>query len=213
VEQAQWYVLLLVAATICSCGGARRPPPSPAKHEPAVPAVLRRPGSAEDVLPQAVVSSLRESVQPEFDLASLHSARRVLADQPVWLLAAGGEVCLVRLVYPLVSGRGLPSLVTHECASPSVTAAGSLVVVQSLVTSSSDTPAPARVIGIAPDDISAVTIRCKGAADLRVAVMRNAYEAVVANPVSVDFRVRVNGRLRHTVIPLSTFQGSHLVQR
>jgi hypothetical protein len=178
-----------------------------------LPAVLRSAGSPEDALPQVVVSSLRESVQPEFDPAALHSARRVLADQPVWLLTTGGEVCLVRLVYPLVSGRGLPPLVTHECASPSVTAAGSLVVVQSLATSSSDVGASARVIGIAPDGISAVTIRCKGAVDVRVAVTRNAYEAIVSNPVAVSFLVRTNGRPRHTVIPVSTFQGSHLVQR
>lgn len=200
------HVPLLVGVLLCSCGGARTRAPS-AKTEPALPAVLQMPASTEDILPRAVIVSLLESVRPEFNRSDIESARRILPDQPAWLVSAGDEVCLVRLVYPLVSGPDLPPFVAHECASPSVVESGGLVTVQALVTSSG-TPTPsARVVGVVPDGVSAVTIKCKSGDGVRVAVARNAYEAIVPGPIAVGFLVDARGKTRHVVVPVSSFQG------
>ncbi|MGE5700789.1 MAG: hypothetical protein ACM3VU_00070 [Arthrospira platensis] len=163
-----------------------------------------------EVIPADIALALAENPQPGFNGADLRAAKRVLADEPGWLLpAANGELCLVRVVYPLVSeskGVVLPPARSLTCASEAKIQAGRLVDVQALLTSGTKAK-ESKVVGVAPNRVSTVTVISRDGRQLPVVVRQGAYEAVVANPVGLSFTTRDSGRLEKHVIALSTFSG------
>jgi hypothetical protein len=143
-------------------------------------------------------------------LADIYGARRVLPDQQGWLVSAPEDrLCLVRIVYPLVSemdGKYLYPSVSRSCVSEAAAEAGRLVEVQSLSTTFVKHP-PTRVDGIVPDGVRYVTIRFAGTASKVVEVVRNAYEAIVTNPRSVSFAAERGGRQHRYTVPLLSVAG------
>lgn len=156
-------------------------------------ATLEAPAAEGDALPSQVVASLAASVHHEFSAQDLRRARRVLADQPAWLLPASeGEICLVRVVYPRVQNWDLGPLVVPSCDSRAGVEAGELVEVESRLASAAR--AKARVVGIVPDGVTAVDVESTEHQVTRVPVMRNAFEAIVGDPVRAWFVRRVGDR-------------------
>jgi len=117
----------------------------------------------------------------------------------------------VRIVYPLVStvqGNPLTPLPITVCLSDGAARAGYLVEAQSLGTSGT-AATRARVIGIAPDGVTSMTLISRGRPKrINIPVTRNAYEAIVAKPVAVRFVVPLGHRSIARSIPLKLFSTS-----
>jgi hypothetical protein len=179
-------ISLLAAA----CGGTR--PMSARAPTVAGLAVLGEAPMSSDLLPAEVVTALTQSVRPEFTGADLRSARRVLPLNPGWLVPAeDGQACLVRLVYPLIAterGTPLGPTPSYVCASEVATREGRLVETQSLTTSGTGTR-NARVVGVVPNGVAAVTLVSGNGRQVTVPVFRNAYEAIAVDPIVVRFVV------------------------
>lgn len=166
-------------------------------------AVLAATPNSDDTPPATVVASLREAGD------QFMRARRVLVgSDPGWLvLTSSGELCLVRLVYPLVlavSGQLPPPITSKVCASEQETESGYLVETDSLIAHVND-PERNIVVGIVPDGVATVKI-IEADGRTRVSpVTHNAYEALAAYPSSVEFVSRGH---RHTVV-VKSFGSGH----
>jgi hypothetical protein len=206
--RASFALFLGGAIFLSSCGMETLGPSASARVTSGI-GVLSVGRSPDDLLPPEVVMFLSGSVRPEYTPADLRAARRVLANEPGWLLpAADGEICLVRVVYPLLSGSGrasLPPTDSQVCEPGAGVLDGHLVETQSL----SATPAQGvtRVVGIVPDGVAKVLVVLAGGATAMVPVQRNAYEVIVREPVAVRFVRRHGSRVTAHRIELSTFGG------
>jgi hypothetical protein len=155
-------------------------------------ATLEAPAGEGDALPPQVVASLAANVHYEFTPQDLRRARRVLAEQPGWLVPASeGDICLVRVVYPRVQNGDLEPLVVPSCASRAGIEAGELVEVESHWASAGRPDA--RVVGIVPDGVTAMDVESTEHQVTPVPVMRNAFEAIVGNPARAWFVGRMGG--------------------
>jgi hypothetical protein len=189
--------LAVIATTaFLSCGAAsRRADDRPTPHF-AVFAAHR----ADDALPPELTAALTGGGSPQFSTADIGAARRVLASAPVWLVPASPDkACIVRIVYPLPEFRGkYPPAFVHTCVTESEAQEGALVETQILGISARTSPT--RVIGIVPDGVGLVTITASRGPSATVPVVRNAYEATLAKPTTVIFRVRYHGQtVRRTI--------------
>jgi hypothetical protein len=161
----------------------------------------------DDELPGEVTVTLAHSHNPKFSNADIDDARRLRALQPVWLVPASEDkVCIVRILYPLpgaTQGTGTARAIGHTCNSEGEAETGELVETHTLGPSPSGWSRMS-VIGIAPDGVADVTITARNALATTAPVQRNAYEAVVAGPVSVTFRTHHDHRAERHVIPLGS---------
>jgi hypothetical protein len=174
-------------------------------------AILEAPAAEGDALPSQVVAALAASVHHEFTPQDLRQARRVLADQPAWLVpASDGETCLVQVLYPRVQTGDVEPLVVPTCASQAGIEAGELVEVESH--SASGAQPEARVVGIVPDGVTAVNVEAIGHRLTRVPVMRNAFEAIVGDPTQAWFVRRTGDRLRVERFPLAGIPGKSVTR-
>jgi hypothetical protein len=158
-----------------------------------------------DSLPREAIASLANSVQPEFSAVDIHTARRVLANTPGWIVpASDGELCMVRVVYPVAPTPGVPfsPSVAYRCSTEPEVEAGRLVETQYLGTTVSRSP-HARVVGVAPNGVASVTIVTGDGLQTAVAVTRNAYEAIVDDPVVARFVTFKDGHSHQNAIPLA----------
>ena len=164
----------------------------------------------DSAIPAEIATLLTRSQRPKFKSVDIRAARRVLANDPGWLLrAANDELCLVRVIYPLITktkGLVLPPTRSLGCASEAKTQAGRLVEVQALLTSGTKAK-ESKVVGVAPNRVAVVTLISRDERRLSVVVRQGAYEAVVANPIGLSFTTRHSGRLEKHVVPLTTFSG------
>jgi len=163
--------------------------------------VSATPATSEDALPQDVADTLAGSAHPEFVAADLRAARRVLAQDGGWLVPADdGEACLVRLAYSLLAPRGsIPPSTRHVCMSEKLAQEGRLLEAESFATPQKPNP-KARVVGIVPNGVSSVTFRSRGGQRTVIPTVRNAYEAIVVEPVSLTFVARQGGKTtRHSI--------------
>jgi len=184
-------VAALLATGLSSCGaGAQTSSPAKASAVALPFHVLHRPASRGDIIPRAFAANLQKSDESPITPRDVAAARRVLQHDPAWLLPAEGEeVCLARVLYPLVSavrGGHFPPILTHICKSVRAAELGELVEVQTLSTSTSHV-GPVRVIGVAPDGVATIVIRATGGRSTRAPVIDNTYEAVVVHPTAVEF--------------------------
>jgi hypothetical protein len=210
IRAAGTAVILILLFAVAGCGTADHPQPA-IPHRSAF-SVLRSSPSVEDAIPLWVVRRLSESDKPPvLSAADFADARRVLPRQKGWLAPAPeGELCLVRVAYPLVremDGERLPPLAGRLCLSETEAEAGRLFETQSLSTTFAKR-LPTRVVGIVPDGVHQVTVRFLGGASRKVAVKRNGYETVVINPRSLSFVAKRGGRRRRYVISLPTVAGA-----
>jgi hypothetical protein len=196
---------LATMATImfASCGAQRRHTVTSGVPLPRFAVFASR--TEVDELPSEVTVTLAHSHNPKFSNADIEDARRVRALQPVWLVPASEDkVCIVRIVYPFpgaTQGTGTARAIGHTCNSEEEAETGGLVETHTLGPSPSGWSRMS-VIGIAPDGIANVTISARHGVTTVAPVQRNAYEAVVAGPVSVTFRTHHDHRLVRHVIPL-----------
>lgn len=200
----------LVALGCTGCGGS-----AAAEHNGVEPlpslAVFATPPDETDLLPPTVSAVLLRSATPEFTNADLRQARRVLADKPGWLVpASNGEICLVDLVYPTVSkpdGNALPPSPVESCAPEGEAQAGRLVETQSLT--ASVYARLARVIGVAANGTSTVSVLFRNRRPLVINVLRNAYEVVAREPIGIRFTERVGHRTDTHTVSLSLIQAKN----
>jgi hypothetical protein len=203
---------LLVALAGCGTAHEQLQPPKPRpRSRPSAFAVLRAPASGDDALPPWVAHHLVDGDGPTLSAADIKGARRVLANQQGWLVPGPeSELCLVRVVDPLVSqvgGQSLSPSVERSCASQAQAEQGRLSETQSLSTTFAKR-LPTRVVGIVPDGVREVTIHWAGGASTSVAVARNAYEDTLINPSSVSFTAASSGHRRRYVVRLSSVAGT-----
>jgi hypothetical protein len=169
-------------------------------------AVLRAARQVVDQLPATIRATLANSAGPTFDATDLEAARHVPSATPAWLVpAANGEVCFVRLVRALVSGPGgkpLPPSTELLCGSLESARSGELVATQS--TSSTASGSRFRVVGVAPNGVSSVTVTASDGRRSRVPVVSNAYAATISDPVAVTLVTHFGGRRMARTIPLQT---------
>jgi hypothetical protein len=205
------FVLALTPAIGLAGCGAIQSPQSAERGETSPFAVLRAAPTIGDALPLSVARRLLESEGPNLSRRDIQGARRVLTNHQGWLIAGpGGELCLVRLVYPLVPGshgEHLPPSVGLVCSSEAAAKGGRLMETRSLSTTLAKR-LPTLVDGIVPDGVRRVVVDSTGGAHQKVVpVVRNAYEVVVVNPSSVSFVARQAGRRRLDVIPTPSTAG------
>jgi hypothetical protein len=206
--------MICTAAAFCflltSCGATSHRPANEVKPSSRL-AVLLNPPSPADAIPNEVTASLEASVKPEFSRADIHAARRVLADSPGWVVpAANGEICFVRLVYPLqVAGQSttLSPIPSQICASEAEAQNGRLVETQSLATSGTHSR-ETKILGVAPNGVDAIDIVVSHGSSIILPVIRNAYETIAANPVAVRFIKLRDGRPITHEVPLKTFSAT-----
>jgi hypothetical protein len=181
--------LLILTAAASGCGSARQ------NKQPSAPSrspfsVLGERPTGSDALPRWVWRRLRESSRPAMTNVDLRSARQILGVGRAWLIPAGvGELCLARLVAPLPSvtgSRHYPPAVDRSCTTRGAACAGRLMQLQYLSTSS-ESSAKARVVGVVPDDVHRVVVDLGGGNTRMVAVARNAYQYSGVAPRSVSF--------------------------
>ncbi len=195
-----------------ACGGT----PHRSARAPTVGglAVFGEAPTSSDLLPAEVVTALTQSVRPEFTHADLRSARRVLPLNPGWLVPAeDGQACLVRLVYPLIAaehGAPLSPTPSYVCASEAETREGRLFETQSLTISGTGTR-NARVVGVAPNGVAAVTLVSGKGRQVTVPVFRNAYEAIAVDPIVVRFVVADGRHQMKRSIRLTNFSSVNAV--
>jgi hypothetical protein len=162
----------------------------------------------DDVIPAEMSAAIAQSERPEFTSADIRAARRVLSDDPGWLLpATNGEICLERTVYPLLTeSKGVvpPPTRSQSCATEAEVRAGRLVEAQALLTSGTQAKS-SRVVGVVPNGVTTVTIVLRRRPHVSVEVIHNAYEAIVPDPIKVQFVTRRGSQLEEHVIPLITF--------
>lgn len=208
-KSTEWLVAtILICVTsislVSSCGGS-----STRLHGRDVAAtptaivgllVTRAPRTANDVVPTEVVEQLLSgNVHQRFTSADIHFARRVSANEPYWLMpASNGELCLVGLIFPITSRRGqdFPPAVRLACATAAAAREGQLMLTQTLVASVGQRPV-VRITGIARDGVASVSVLLRHGHSVSAAVVRNAYEVVVVDPVGV----KVGG----TLVPVAVF--------
>lgn len=198
--------VMTLSSTLASCGttsrNSRRPPRSPGF------AVLNNAPTPDDAIPAEIAAALARNDPPGFDSADIRAARRVLANDPAWLLpATNGEICLERIIYPLigeVDGVMLQPTRSQTCTSETEAQEGRLVEAQALLTSGTQAK-DSKVVGITPNGVATVTIVLRNGRHVPVTVLQNAYEAVVAHPASVRFITRHDGKLEKHSIPLTSF--------
>jgi hypothetical protein len=186
-----------------SCGAQRRDIAMSGVSLPRFAVFASR--TEDDELPSEVAVALAHSHKPRFSNADIDNARRVLALQPVWLVPASEQnVCIVRIAYPLPGAThvsGTARAIGRICNSEREAETGLLVETHTLGPSPSGWSRMS-VIGIAPDGVADVTITARHGLTTVAPVQRNAYEAVVAGPVSVIFRTHHDDRAERHVIPL-----------
>ncbi len=171
--------------------------------------VLTEKASSDDALPRQIEEALTQSTRPRFSGPDRSAARRLLPEEPAWLVpAANGELCIARIVYPLIArlhGEPLAPVVAVACATQAATVAGKLVVTQSLATAPrASTSSPTRVLGVLPDGATGVRLvfaRGKSAPDEPI---RNGYEIVVEDPERLQFLVRQGNGTRAESVRLVT---------
>jgi hypothetical protein len=192
---------------IGSCGATRHTaavntPPSAAFE------VFDDASTADDLLPREAAAALSQSPEPEFTEVDIRDARRVLAEDPVWLVpTTNDELCLVRVVYPLVAtahGKALSPATTHTCTTEAAAQAGRLVETESLAASPSGSRST-RVVGVAPNGVLTVAITSTVHTHTTVAVDRNAYETVLDDPDVVTFVTHRDHRPVTQAVPLAFF--------
>lgn len=206
------YVLLAFSIFILTaCGISRR------DQATVVPsftsfAVLGKGPTQDDVVPSEVGSVLSGNQGAGFTRTDLRAARRVLPDDPGWLVPASEhQICLVRLIYPLIPRVGdttLGPVPSSRCATEGDARSGRLVETQALMTVGTR-PKSTVVIGILPNGITGATIISRGGSGTLVMVINNAYYGVVLDPVSVRFITHDHGQVEHHVIPLTTFNAQN----
>jgi hypothetical protein len=201
--------LTVLSMFLASCGAPQNHARSEIMPSPGFEVFGGSPTSF-DTLPTEIAATLSRSVKPEFGRAEIADARRVLANDPGWLLpAANGEICLVQLIYPLIAavhGEALPPTPVTSCEPEALAEAGRLVGTHSLgssVTRSAD----ANVTGIAPNGVATVKIIASRGRSVTVDVVRNAYEAVIADPVAVRFIATSHRKAITHAVRLTTFSG------
>jgi hypothetical protein len=199
--------MAVLGSFLASCGASRNRTKPENVSRPGF-AVFDRAPTSSDALSAEVAATLSRSAQPEFGQAEIKEARRVLANEPGWLVpAANGEICLVQVIYPLVAkerGEVLPPAPATACQSEALAKAGQLVGTRSL--SASLTQATDSIVtGVAPNGVATVKIVSSRGRSTSVDVVRNAYEVAVADPVAVRFTTTSHGKpITHTV-RLATF--------
>jgi hypothetical protein len=180
-------LLIAGVCVLASCGTPRRASEAASTDF----AVLKQAATPDDEVPPQVATALHESVEPEFTVSDIGAARRVLANEPGWLVpAADGELCIVRVVYPVAAGisSSTPEPSTSRLCVPEPTAVlGKLVLTHSLSPILQDRQGDIQVIGVVPDGITSVSIVSQNQHSLNVDVLRNAYSAVVVDPETVRF--------------------------
>jgi hypothetical protein len=210
IPTARVAMVIVLAVGVAGCGAAHDSPQFATSSLSAF-AVLRVPRSHDDEVPPWVEHLVLEGHEPVLSAADIQGARGVLPRQQGWLIQAPeGGLCLVRMIYPLVSevdGESLPPSVSRSCSSAAAAEAGQLFQTQSLSTTFVKRM-PTRVIGIVPDGVDHVAVRFAGNASKRVAVVRNAYETIVINPHSVSFVAKRAGRRRRYVVHLPSVAGA-----
>jgi len=161
-------------------------------------------------MPSWVTHFLATSDGPVLSAEDIEGARRVLANQQGWLVPAPeNELCLALVVNPLVpemNGRRLYPSIKRSCATQAEVEQGRLTETLSLSPTFANR-IPTRVTGIAPNGVSEVTIRGVDAT-ATVTVIRNAYEYILINPISVSFTATMDGHRRHYVVPLASAGGT-----
>lgn len=210
-KHGHWHTLPLVlaglSAYVLSACGADRHAPRSAQPAGAF-SVFAQQANADDVVPQLIDEALEQSVQPEFTRSDIAAARRVLPDDPVWLVpAANGELCMARLKFPLVAsfhGTPLPTIPAIVCAGQAAALAGRLVVTQSLALRARTATAPTRVIGVVPDGASRVRVIFRHGKAMSVEARRNGYELILDDPERIQFQIRRTGKLITETVPLVT---------
>lgn len=142
----------------------------------------------DDVLPPSLSPLLLEAGE---HVSPQPTARRVVAGiNPAWLVVSlNGHLCLMQLIYPIVpvvSGQSAPPIASKSCASENEAVEGNLVTTDSLV---AEAGARERniVVGIVPDGVATVKIRETDGRAFIIRVARNAYEALISHPQSVEF--------------------------
>ena len=201
--------IMMLSIFLASCGAAHDRVKTESAPRPGF-AVFDGAPTPSDALPAEVAATLTRSTKPEFGNAEIKDARRVLANDPGWLVpAANGEVCLVQLIYPLIApahGEVLPPTPATSCAPEAQVQAGQLVGTHSL-SASVTRVADSTVTGVVPDGVAAVTIISSHARSTTLDVVRNAYEATVRDPVAVRFVTTSHGKPETHTVQLTTFSG------
>lgn len=191
------------AAALAACGSSKKTGTTngaPGERAPVLGfAVSATPATSDDALPRDVADTMMGLANPEVLAADVRAARRVIREG-AWLLpAANGEACLVRLAYSLVAPRGsIPPYARHVCLPEQLAQEGRLLEAESFATPEKPNP-NARVVGIVPNGVSSVTFRSRGGQHTVVQTTRNAYEAIVIEPVELAFVSREGGKTtRHS---------------
>jgi len=201
--------IMALSAMLSACG-AVSDRPQPATMSPSDFAVFDDAPAPSDALTGEVAAALLRSLQPEFGKAQIKEARRVLANDPGWLIpAANGEVCLVQLIYPVIGvvhGEALPPAPVTSCEPEVLAEAGQLVGTHSLSASLTQA-ADSNVTGVAPNGVATVKIVSSHGRSITVDVVRNAYEVVVRDPVAVRFTTTSHGKPTPHTVRLTTFSG------
>jgi len=201
------FLVMCAAVTIAMVALSPGESARPAAHSSF--AVLEGTASAEDGLPREVSSSLSASSEPEFTPTELRQARRVLADQPTWLVPAQeGELCVVQLAYPLdgklQDGVFAPTVMQNCVPEPSAQA-GQLVQVQTLGTSVA-TSKRSRVVGVVPNGVAVVHVETSDGGSATAAVNRNTYEVVVDEPTKAWFAIDLGTHEARETVTLPSFR-------
>ena len=153
-------------------------------------AVSRSQRTPDDALPQQVVDALLLSTRPEFVNADLQFARRILPLSRGWLVPAKNrEVCLVRLVEPLIPqehGVPLQPAVSTLCQPEPAAQEGRLIGAQALAVHAVPSP-PYLVVGVVPDGARRVELLYGSHGHEAIPTTRNAYEAIVRAPRTIRF--------------------------
>lgn len=159
--------------------------------------------TADDSLPFTASSTLSEAGRRAIQHPG---ARRVAVGiDPTWLVPLiDGRLCLVQLVYPIVvtDTRTAAPITSITCASESETVAGNLIVADSLM-AEVRTHERSLIIGIVPNGVPRVEVRETDGRVSIIRVTRNAYEALVGRPKSVEF---VYG-ITHHIVRVQSFSG------
>lgn len=197
---------VVCASSLFACGSDQRV--SKPESAPAGFSVLAQKAGPDDVVPGQIAEALAQSTRPEFSKADIAAARRVVSDNPVWLIpAVNGELCLARIVYPLVArshGAPLPPAPAIACDAQTAALDGKLVVTQSLVTTAQGALGPSRVLGVVPDGASAVRVVFGHGQSASVEPIRNGYELVVEDPERLLFRLRTGSKTLAKTVRLLT---------
>jgi hypothetical protein len=105
------------------------------------------------------------------------------------------------LVYPTITrleGELLRPSIAHNCALEAKAQAGAIVESQSLTCGLN--ARTARIVGVSPDGVATVTVLARDGPPIVAAVIRNAYDVMVNDPVAIRFVVNRESRsYTHTI--------------